>query len=182
VFDPLPRLFVDERAAARGEHMRRIGQEPGDHLPLAAPKRGLPEALEDIVDGAACCGLDFDIGIAKGHPKRTGQPPADRRLSRPHHTDQNQGFIQLSHGWGLHLFCCEVPAGLARVIPIPPKRRLILDGSSRELGIPQMGWKLLLGFVLLLVLGAGALAFYGSRLEPPQRTIEETLPDNRFPK
>jgi hypothetical protein len=49
-------------------------------------------------------------------------------------------------------------------------------------GIPQMGWKLLLVFVLLLVLGAGALAFYGARLEPPQRTIEETLPDNRFPK
>jgi hypothetical protein len=68
------------------------------------------------------------------------------------------------------------------MIPIPPKRRLILDASSRELGIPQMGWKLLLGFVLLLVLGAGALAVYGSRLEPSQRTIEETLPDNRFPK
>lgn len=59
---------------------------------------------------------------------------------------------------------------------------MVLDASSRELGIPQMGWKLLLGFVLLLVLGAGALAYYGARLEPPQRSIEETLPDNRFPK
>jgi len=45
-----------------------------------------------------------------------------------------------------------------------------------------MGWKLLVGFVLLLVLGAGALAIYGARLEPPQRSIEETLPDSRFPK
>jgi len=45
-----------------------------------------------------------------------------------------------------------------------------------------MGWKLLVGFMLLLVLGAGALAVYGSRLEPSQRSIEETLPDSRFPK
>jgi len=49
-------------------------------------------------------------------------------------------------------------------------------------GIPQMGWKLFVGFMLLLVLGAGALAVYGSRLEPSQRSIEETLPDSRFPK
>jgi hypothetical protein len=46
----------------------------------------------------------------------------------------------------------------------------------------EMGWKLLVGFVVVLVLGAGALAYYGSRLEPPQRSIEETLPDSRFPK
>ena len=59
---------------------------------------------------------------------------------------------------------------------------MVRDVSSRELGIPQMGWKLLVAFVLLLVLGAGALAFYGARLEPPQRSIEETLPDSRFPK
>ncbi len=45
-----------------------------------------------------------------------------------------------------------------------------------------MGWKLLVGFVLLLLLGAGALAIYGERLQPDQRTIEETLPDSRFPK
>lgn len=45
-----------------------------------------------------------------------------------------------------------------------------------------MSWKLLVGFVLLLVLGVGALAVYGSRLEPSQRSIEETVPDSRFPK
>ena len=47
---------------------------------------------------------------------------------------------------------------------------------------PQMGWKLVVGFVLLVLVGAGALAFDGARLEPPQRSIEETLPDSRFPK
>lgn len=45
-----------------------------------------------------------------------------------------------------------------------------------------MGWKLLVGFVVVLLLGAGALAIYGARLEPPQRSIEQTLPDSRFPK
>ena len=45
-----------------------------------------------------------------------------------------------------------------------------------------MGWKLLVGFVLLLALGTVALAVYGSRVEPPQKSIEQTLPDNRFPR
>ena len=45
-----------------------------------------------------------------------------------------------------------------------------------------MGWKLVLGFVILLAMGAGALAIYGSRVEPPQKSIEQTLPDSRFPR
>ncbi len=45
-----------------------------------------------------------------------------------------------------------------------------------------MAWKLLVGFVILLALGAVALAIYGSRVEPPQKSIEQTLPDNRFPR
>ena len=45
-----------------------------------------------------------------------------------------------------------------------------------------MGWKLLVGFVILLAMGAGALAIYGSRVEPPQKSIEQTLPDSRFPR
>ena len=45
-----------------------------------------------------------------------------------------------------------------------------------------MGWKLVLGFVILLAMGAGALAIYGSRVEPPLKSIEQTLPDSRFPK
>jgi hypothetical protein len=45
-----------------------------------------------------------------------------------------------------------------------------------------MGWKLLVAFVLLLILGAGALAFYGARVAPPSRSYEQVLPDSRFPK
>jgi hypothetical protein len=45
-----------------------------------------------------------------------------------------------------------------------------------------MGWKLLIAFVVVLVLGAGALAIYGASVEPQKKTYEQVLPDNRFPK
>jgi hypothetical protein len=45
-----------------------------------------------------------------------------------------------------------------------------------------MGWKLLVGFIVVLVLGAGALAYYGGTAGPTQHSIEQVLPDNRFPK
>jgi hypothetical protein len=45
-----------------------------------------------------------------------------------------------------------------------------------------MGWKLLLGFVLILVVGAGALAFYGASVGPAEHPVEQTIPDSRFPK
>jgi hypothetical protein len=45
-----------------------------------------------------------------------------------------------------------------------------------------MGWKLLVGFVVVLILGAGALAYYGANVGPPKHTVEKVLPDNKFPK
>jgi hypothetical protein len=45
-----------------------------------------------------------------------------------------------------------------------------------------MGWKLLGAFVVLMVLGAGALAFYGANVSPTKHNVEEVLPDNKFPK
>ena len=45
-----------------------------------------------------------------------------------------------------------------------------------------MMWKFMLGFVVFLAVGASALAIYGSRLEPQTRSVEQVLPDNRFPK
>ena len=44
-----------------------------------------------------------------------------------------------------------------------------------------MGWKLLIGFVLVLVVGAGALAFYGATVGPAKHPIEQVIPDSRFP-
>ena len=45
-----------------------------------------------------------------------------------------------------------------------------------------MVWKFMLGFMVILVVGASALAIYGSRVEPQKRTVEQVLPDNRFPR
>jgi hypothetical protein len=45
-----------------------------------------------------------------------------------------------------------------------------------------MVWKLLLGFVVVVVLGAGALAFYGANVGPPKHPVEKVLPDSKFPK
>lgn len=45
-----------------------------------------------------------------------------------------------------------------------------------------MIWKFALGFVIFLALGAVTLAVYGSRLEPAGSTVEQVLPDSRFPK
>jgi hypothetical protein len=45
-----------------------------------------------------------------------------------------------------------------------------------------MLWKLSVVFVLMLILGAGALAIYGTYVEPPQRNVEQVLPDSQFPR
>ena len=44
-----------------------------------------------------------------------------------------------------------------------------------------MGWKLVIALVLVLILGAAGLAFYGGQLQPLQQAREQVLPDDRFP-
>ena len=45
-----------------------------------------------------------------------------------------------------------------------------------------MVWKLLAGFVILSAVLAGALAFYGATASPPTHSVEQVLPDSKFPK
>ncbi|HEY1614546.1 MAG TPA: hypothetical protein VGF97_12725 [Rhizomicrobium sp.] len=46
-----------------------------------------------------------------------------------------------------------------------------------------MGWtaRIALAVLVLVILGAGALAFYASTLSPPHRTYEQVLSNDRFP-
>jgi hypothetical protein len=44
----------------------------------------------------------------------------------------------------------------------------------------QIG-RLFIGAVVLLALGAGALAYYATTLKPEQHKVEKVLPDDRFP-
>lgn len=44
----------------------------------------------------------------------------------------------------------------------------------------QIG-RIFIGIVVLLALGAAALAYYATTLTPEQRKVEKVLPDDRFP-
>jgi hypothetical protein len=52
---------------------------------------------------------------------------------------------------------------------------------DRPSGLIQLG-KLFLAAVILLALGAGGLAYYGSTLTPVRHKVEKVLPDDRFPR
>jgi hypothetical protein len=45
-----------------------------------------------------------------------------------------------------------------------------------------MGWKLLIGFFVVLILVAGGLAWYGSVAGPRTHTVEQVIPDGKLPK
>lgn len=48
-------------------------------------------------------------------------------------------------------------------------------------GLVQLGRLVGIALVLLAV-GAGALAYYGSTVTPQVRKVEKVLPDDRFPR
>ena len=48
-------------------------------------------------------------------------------------------------------------------------------------GLVQLG-RLVGAALVLLLLGAGALAYYGSTVNPQVRKVEKVLPDDRFPR
>jgi hypothetical protein len=59
------------------------------------------------------------------------------------------------------------------------RQRFRDDGYGRS-GLMQIG-RLFIGAVLVLALGAGALAYYATTLKPEQHKVEKVLPDDRFP-
>ncbi|HET7334280.1 MAG TPA: hypothetical protein VFI93_04115 [Rhizomicrobium sp.] len=46
-----------------------------------------------------------------------------------------------------------------------------------------MGWagRIGLAILVLVILGAGALAFYAGTLKPPHQTYEQVVPNDRLP-
>ncbi len=48
-------------------------------------------------------------------------------------------------------------------------------------GLFQLG-RLFVAAIIMLVLVAGALAYYGSTLTPQRHKVEKVLPDARFPR
>jgi len=47
-----------------------------------------------------------------------------------------------------------------------------------------MSWsvRIAIGVVVLLILGAGALAIYAGTIPPPHRTYQQVVPNDRFPR
>jgi len=46
------------------------------------------------------------------------------------------------------------------------------------------GWGTRIGFgiVVLVILGAAALAIYAGRVNPPKHSVEQVLPNDQFPR
>ncbi|MBU6156045.1 MAG: hypothetical protein KJS87_03855 [Alphaproteobacteria bacterium] len=61
------------------------------------------------------------------------------------------------------------------------RRRRQFRDFNRPDGIVQLG-RLFGAALLLLALGAGGLAYYGSTLEPERYKVEKVLPDAGFPR
>jgi hypothetical protein len=60
-------------------------------------------------------------------------------------------------------------------------RQRFRDDSYGRSGLLQIG-RIFIGIVVLLALGAAALAYYATTLTPEQRKVEKVLPDDRFPQ
>ncbi len=75
-------LGVHEGAAAGGQHMRRLVQQPGDHPALAVAEGRLAHLGEDLGDRAAGRGLDLGVGVAERQVQGGGQAAADAGLAR----------------------------------------------------------------------------------------------------
>lgn len=61
------------------------------------------------------------------------------------------------------------------------RRRRYYRDSDRAGGVAQLGRLVGIALVLLL-LGGGGLAYYGSTVTPQVRKVEKVLPDDRFPR
>ncbi len=61
------------------------------------------------------------------------------------------------------------------------RRRRQYRDFDRPSGIVQLG-RMFLAALILLVIGAGGLAYYGSTLQPPRHKVEKVLSDDRFPR
>ncbi len=61
------------------------------------------------------------------------------------------------------------------------RRRRQFRDFDRPGGLFQLG-RLFVAAIIMLVLVAGGLAYYGSTLTPQRHKVEKVLPDARFPR
>jgi hypothetical protein len=61
------------------------------------------------------------------------------------------------------------------------RRRRQYRDFNRPSGLVQLG-RLFVAAVIIMGLGAGGLAYYGTTLKPQRHKVEKVLPDERFPR
>jgi hypothetical protein len=61
------------------------------------------------------------------------------------------------------------------------RRRRQFRDFNRPSGFVQLG-RMFAAAVILLAIGAGGLAYYGSTLQPQRHKVEKVLSDDRFPR
>ena len=61
------------------------------------------------------------------------------------------------------------------------RRRRQFRDFNRPSGFVQLG-HLVIAAIIVLAVGAGGLAYYGSTLTPQRHKVEKVLPDDRFPR
>lgn len=61
------------------------------------------------------------------------------------------------------------------------RRRRHFRDFNRPSGFVQLG-RLFVAALIILIIGAGGLAYYGSTMKPERHKVEKVLPDARFPR
>ena len=87
--DDAARSRIHECAAAGGEDLRAAVEQAGDDARLAAAEIGFAVARENIGNAHTGSLLDLGVGVDKGDVQPSGEPTADGRFARPHHTDED---------------------------------------------------------------------------------------------
>ena len=135
--------------------------------------------------------FDLVIGVPEGHARALAKPPSDGGFARTHHSDKYNGFVELPHAFaytgrcafagcaGRTMLCC-FSAYCRRFDTNSATKKGQFRMSARQR--IAMGWKLLIGFVVVLF--SWPVVWPGTVRSPDPRThtVEQVIPDNKLPK
>src|SRR5271166_1727604 len=83
--------LVHEGAAARGQYVNWLGEQPGDDPALSVAERPLSAIGKNLLDALASGHLDLMIRIEERQIEPRRQPTTDLGFSCPHQTDKDDG-------------------------------------------------------------------------------------------
>src|SRR5919197_3391808 len=90
---------VDERAAARADHLVTVGGDARNRLTLVLAEGRLALPLEDLGDRAASHLLDDAVGVDEAQSKPAGDVAAERRFATTAKADQDEVIHEGPRSW-----------------------------------------------------------------------------------